>query len=107
MIKIPNKLDFIRTHTSNVGDLLVTSMLLVIALYVPFLFYDLYSHKTIFPIFYKKFEYEAEYYSYNSSSKFHFIQIFSPKSVDVLINMNQNLSWRIRHIFILIFLLPI
>ena len=91
MIKMLNKIDFLsppitlfhlerRTHTSSVGGFLVLLMISISLLYVSYLMFDLYNHKTIISIFYKKFEYEAGYYSFNSSSIFHFIQIFSPEN---------------------------
>ena len=91
MFKILKNIDFLsppitlfhlerRTHTSNVGGFLVILMLSISTLYISFLFYDLYNHKSIISIFHKKFEYEAGYYSFNSSSIFHFIQIYSPDS---------------------------
>ena len=68
-----------RTHTSSISGLLVLGMMTIISLYICFLVYDLVTHKKITSIFHKKFEYEAGYYSFNSSSIFHFIQIFSPE----------------------------
>ena len=83
-----NKIDFLsppitlfhlerRTHTSKFGGCLVLLMVSLILMYAIFLFYNLIFHKKITSIFYKKFEYEAGYYSFNSSSIFHFIQIYS------------------------------
>ena len=85
MIKMLNKIDFLsppitlfhlerRTHTSSIGGSLVIIMMSIIALYISFLLYDLVNYKKITSIFHKKFEYEAGYYSFNSSSIFHFIQ---------------------------------
>ena len=90
MINI-NKFDFLsppitlfhlerRTHTSKVGGFLVILMILIIVIYISLLFYDLISHKKITAIFHKKFEFEAGFYSFNSSSIFHFIQIYSPEN---------------------------
>ena len=89
MINI-NKVDFMsppitlfhlerRTHTSKVGGFFVLLMLFLCISYILFLFYDLAAHKRITLLFHKKFEFEAGYYSFNSSSIFHFIQIFSPE----------------------------
>ena len=68
-----------RTHTSKVGGILVIAMLAVSFSYICFLLYELINHKKITSIFHKKFEYEAGHYSFNPSSIFHFIQIFSPE----------------------------
>ena len=65
-----------RTHTSKVGGFFVLLMLFLCISYILFLFYDLAAHKRITLLFHKKFEFEAGYYSFNSSSIFHFIQIF-------------------------------
>ena len=88
MINIINKIDFLspsitlfhlekRTHTSNVGGVFVLLMLSIISAYICVLLYDLVTHKRITSLFHKKFKYEAGYYSFNSSSIFHFLQIFS------------------------------
>ena len=69
-----------RTHTSNIGGLFVLIMVSICSLYISFLLYDLVNHKIITSIFHKQFEFEAGYYSFNSSSIFHFIQIFSPEN---------------------------
>ena len=68
-----------RTHTSNVGGCSLILMLAIITAYISFLLYDLICHKKLTTLFHKKFEFEAGYYSFNSSSIFHFIQIFSPE----------------------------
>ena len=86
-----NKMDFLsppitlfhlerRTHTSKTGGCLVLLMLTICISYTIFLLYNLVSHKKMTSIFHKRFEFEAGYYSFNSSSIFHFIQIFSPDS---------------------------
>ena len=69
-----------RTHTSKVGGILVSIMVIICSIYISYLLYDLITHKKLTSIFHKKFEYEAGYYSFNSSSIFHFIQIFSPEN---------------------------
>ena len=69
-----------RTHISHVGGFLVIIMLSICSSYICFLFYGLITHKRITSLFHKKFEYEAGYYSFNSSSIFHFIQIFSSEN---------------------------
>ena len=86
-----NKLDFLsppitlfhlerRTHTSKVGGFFVILMLLIIIFYTSLLLYDLINNTKITVIFHKKFEFEVGYYSFNSTSIFHFIQIFSPEN---------------------------
>ena len=86
-----NKIDFLsppitlfhlerRTHTSKVGGFLVLLMLLICISYIFILVSDFINHRKITTIFHKKFEFEAGYYSFNSSSIFHFIQIFSPEN---------------------------
>ena len=68
-----------RTHTSRVGAGLVIALLVICSSYIIFLLVNLITHNQMTYIFHKKFEYEAGYYSFNSSSVFHFIQIFSPE----------------------------
>ena len=48
--------------------------------YVSNILYYIIAHNRVTSIFYKKFEFEAGYYPFNSSSIFHFIQIFSPEN---------------------------
>ena len=83
-----NKIDFLsppitlfhlerRTHTSKFGACLVVLLLLISMTYTIFILYNLINNKDITYIFHKKFDFEAGYYSFNSSSAFHFIQIFS------------------------------
>ena len=67
-----------RTHTSKVGGCFVIIMLSLIIAYISFLLDDLLGHRRLTSLFHKKFEFEAGFYSFNSSSIFHFIQIFSP-----------------------------
>ena len=66
-----------RTHTSKIGAILVIALLIICFSYILFLLVNLITHKQMTYIFHKKFEYEAGHYSFNSSSIFHFIQIFS------------------------------
>ena len=68
-----------RTHTSRFSGFFVLIMISLCSSYICILFYNLIEHKKLTSIFHKKFEYEAGYYSFNSSSIFHFIQIFSPE----------------------------
>jgi hypothetical protein len=68
-----------RTHTSKVGGCLVIIFMSICAGYISYLLYYLVAHDRVTSIFFKKFEFEAGYYSFNSSSIFHFIQIFSPE----------------------------
>ena len=86
-----NKIDFLsppitlfhlerRTHTSKFGACLVILLLLIFTSYTVFTFCNLINHKNITYIFHKRFDFEAGYYSFNSSSAFHFIQIFSPEN---------------------------
>ena len=83
-----NKIDFLsppitlfhlerRTHTSKFGACLVVLLLLISMTYTIFILCNLINHKDITYIFHKKFDFEEGYYSFNSSSAFHFIQIFS------------------------------
>ena len=66
-----------RTHTSKIGGGLIIFMSCLYLAYIIYLFYNLITHNKITSIFYKRFQLEAGYYSFNSSSLFHFIQIFS------------------------------
>ena len=59
---------------------MVILMMLAIIIYTSLLFYDLINHRKMTSTSHKKFEYEAGYYSFNSSSIFHFIQIYSPEN---------------------------
>ena len=67
-----------RTHTSNIGGILVILMFGMYAAYISYLLFHLINHSKITSIFHKKFQIEAGYYSFNTSSIFHFIQIYSP-----------------------------
>ena len=66
-----------RTHTSKIGGSLVILMSCIYISYILYLFNHLICHSKITSIFYKQYKFEAGYYSFNSSSIFHFIQIFS------------------------------
>ena len=68
-----------RTHTSKIGGCLVIIFMSICAGYISYLLYYLVAHNRVTSIFFKKFEFEAGHYSFNSSSIFHFIQIFSPE----------------------------
>ena len=83
-----NKIDFLsppitlfhlerRTHTSKIGACLVITLIIICLSFAIFLLYNLITHNKMTYIFHKKFEFEAGHYSFNSSSVFHFIQIFS------------------------------
>ena len=67
-----------RTHTSKIGGCLVIIFITICIAYISYLLYYLIAHNRVTSIFFKKFEFEAGHYSFNSSSIFHFIQIFSP-----------------------------
>ena len=69
-----------RTHTSKIGGCLVIILVSICVSYICNLLYYVISHNRVTSIFFKKFEFEAGRYSFNSSSIFHFIQIFSPES---------------------------
>ena len=69
-----------RTHTSKVGGSLVILMFMLCSLFIYLLVSEISTHKKMTTIFHKKFEFEAGLYSFNSSSIFHFIQIFSADS---------------------------
>ena len=86
-----NKIDFLsphitlffyekRAHTSNMGGFLVLTMLSLSVAYIIYLLYIVIAHKNATSIFFQRFEWEAGYYSLNSSSFFHFIQIFTPEN---------------------------
>ena len=66
-----------RTHTSKIGACLVIILVTVSGGYISFLLYSVIRHTKVVSMFYKKFEFEAGHYPFNSSSIFHFIQIFS------------------------------
>ena len=79
MINLANKIDFLsppitlfhlekRTHTSTLGGFFVILMLTICSSYISFLLYNYISHKKMISIFHKKFEFEAGYYSFNSSA---------------------------------------
>ena len=69
-----------RTHTSKIGGILMISMSVVYIAYITYLLFNLITHRKITSIFYQKFQFEAGYYSFNPSSIFHFIQIYSTES---------------------------
>ena len=69
-----------RSHTSKIGGLLVLTMISLSIAYISYLLYIVISHKRATSVFFKRFEWEAGRYSFNSSSIFHFIQIFSTEN---------------------------
>ena len=69
-----------RTHTSKIGGILVIIFLLSCISYVSILLYNLINHINAITLIYKKFEGEAGYYRMNTTSLFHFFQIFSSKN---------------------------
>ena len=68
-----------RTHTSKVGGCSLLIFLTICIVYISYLLFYVVAHSRVTSIFFKKFEFEAGHYSFNSSSIFHFIQIFSPE----------------------------
>ena len=69
-----------RGHTSQIGGLFVLTMMSLSLIYISYLVYIVISHKKVTSVFFQRFEWEAGFYSLNSSSIFHFIQIFSPEN---------------------------
>jgi len=69
-----------RAHTSKIGGFLVITMIALSLVYILYLLYMLLTHQKATSVFFRRFEWEAGHYSMNSSSIFHFIQIFSPES---------------------------
>ena len=69
-----------RSHTSKIGGFLVLIMLSLSIIYISYLLFIVVAHKKATSVFFKRFEWEAGHYTFNSSSIFHFIQIFSPES---------------------------
>ena len=61
-----------RTHTSKIGGLLVIFLVTLIFTYISYTFIDESSNKNVNSVFYKKYENEAGYFSFNTSSLFHF-----------------------------------
>jgi hypothetical protein len=53
-------------------------MFILVFSYISFLLYNLISHNDITSIYHKQFQFEPGNYSFNSTSIFHFIKIFSP-----------------------------
>ena len=66
-----------RTHTSKIGGCFVIIMSIIYIGYISYLLFHLINHIKVTSIFYQKFEFEAGYYSFNTSSIFHFLQIYS------------------------------
>ena len=66
-----------RTHTSRIGGCLIILMSSIYIGYITYILYHLIKHSKITSIFYQKFQFEAGYYSFNTSSIFHFLQIYS------------------------------
>ena len=69
-----------RSHTSKIGGFLVLTMISLSLIYIFYLVYLLLTHQKATSVFFKRYEWEAGRYSMNSSSIFHFIQIFSPEN---------------------------
>jgi hypothetical protein len=69
-----------RTHTSKIGGALVLFMLMIILSYISYLLYNLILHRNITSIFHRQFQIEPNNYSFNSTSIFHFIKLFSSEN---------------------------
>ena len=69
-----------RAHTSKIGGLLVLTMITLSLVYIFYLLYMLLTHQMATSVFFKRYEWEAGRYSLDSSSIFHFIQIFSTEN---------------------------
>jgi len=69
-----------RSHTSKIGGFLVLLMVSLCFAYAIYNFYITFGHKRVKAMFYKQFEWEARYYSLNSSSIFNFFQIYSTEN---------------------------
>ena len=69
-----------RTHTSKISGILVIFFLLSCISYSSILLYNLINHINVISLIYKKFEWEAGHYEMNSTSLFHFFQIFSSEN---------------------------
>ena len=96
-----------RTHTSEIGGLLVICMLIICFSYILYLLTNHFSHNNVTSMFYKKFEYEAGYYSFNSSSLFHFFlvynsahlnfDVYDPKKIRIYttfaLNIKEDSDW--------------
>ena len=68
-----------RTHTSKIGGFLVIVLVTICVGYISYLLSYSLSYNRVTSTFFKKFEFEVGRYSFDSSSIFHFIQIFSPE----------------------------
>ena len=64
-----------RTHTSKIGGLLVMLMTAIIFTYISYILIVEFSYEKVSSVFYKKYENEAGYYSFNTSCLFTFLQI--------------------------------
>ena len=64
-----------KTHTSKIGGLLIMIMGILMFVYISHILIEEFSFGKVNSIFYKKYENEAGYYSFNTSSLFNFIQI--------------------------------
>ena len=71
-----------KAHTSNIGACLFILLIVICLSYFIFLLYNLYVHNKMTFLFQKKFELEGSYFSFNSSSFFHFIQIITKGDIE-------------------------
>ena len=68
-----------RTHTSKISGLIVIILISICISYSCLLLYSIINHLNVISLIYKKFEWEAGFYSMNKTQLFHFFQIFSPE----------------------------
>ena len=78
-----------RTHTSKIGGLLVIFLIALITTYIFHIFISELSHTKVTSVFYKKYVNEAGYYSFNTTSLFHFIHILNSAKGNILDEYNH------------------
>ena len=69
-----------RTHTSRISGVLVIVMILCCISYSIVILYSIINHLNVTSLIYKKFEWEAGYYTMNTTVLFHFFQLFCPEN---------------------------
>ena len=69
-----------RTHTSKIGGVLVISMFLFYMIYILDILNNLFTHSDLISMYYKKFEEEAGYFSFNTTSIFHFLLFYNKEN---------------------------
>ena len=67
-------------HSSKIGGVLTLIGIALCTGYILYLFSDIFSHKSLSLLHYKKYEYEAGKYTFDKNGIFHFLQLYNKKT---------------------------